>query len=435
MKYALVLALSALLTCTNAQLGPIPPERHPATSLREAVRQMRLSIDRELLYFARLQAQTENPSTTTRQTAADTILDEDDGFTEVVNDGKGIFRPILPGARVPAANEFADSTPLPSDPDEESPTPAVPDAPTVPLPPLDPSPSASPVVLPPVPPPDTIVTFTPTPSASLPATRTPVAFPPSPTDDQEDAFGFVSPSPTEDPSEGDLPPGRPGSNPSQSPSPVPEDAVIPPSPDDPLSPDNGANGDGPGETASAEDSGDDAVCFPAHATVQLEDGSVKSMALLQLGDRVRVAPNLFSDVFMFTHKLAHVSHRFVRIRTRSGHSLSLTNGHYLYVNGATAAASTVKPGDSVTLADATISTVIAVDSVVAKGLFNPQTVHGDIIVNGVRATTYTTAVERRLAHALLAPLRAAFVSVGWSLSVFDKGAHQLASLVPSGVLG
>lgn len=60
-KYALALALSVLLTCTIARLGPVASEKHSATSLKEAVRQMRLSVDRGLFYFALLQALTEIP--------------------------------------------------------------------------------------------------------------------------------------------------------------------------------------------------------------------------------------------------------------------------------------------------------------------------------------------------------------------------------------
>lgn len=439
MKLSLILALSAFFTYTNAQVGPIHPEQHPATSLREAVHRMRLSLDRELLYLARLEAQAEDPSnnpttaTTTRQTAAETVLDEDDGFTEMVNDGKSIFRPILPGVRVPAANEFADTTPMPSDGDPTEttvpagagdgvpPMPSESDDPTEPVPSMPPSPGRpepSPGALPP--------TVTPTPIVGTPP------------------VGGVDPSPTEGLVD-DSPPPIPPPFESGTPQPMPsDDDTIPPSeiPMTPIPgstsppPVNGAEG-GPSATPDSTPAGeddDDAVCFPADASVELEDGSVKAMADVQLGDRVKVGPEHFSDVFMFTHKLAQVRHRFVHIHTQSGHSLALTKGHYLYVNGVTAAASTVKVGDSVMLADHSISVVTMVDEVIGRGLFNPQTVHGDIVVNGVRATTYTRTVERRMAHALLAPLRAAFVSAGWSLSAFDEGADRLASLVPSGSL-
>ena len=40
-----------------------------------------------------------------------------------------------------------------------------------------------------------------------------------------------------------------------------------------------------------------------------------------------------------------------------------------------------------------------------KGLYNPLTLAGDIVVDGILASTYTKAVTPKMAHAALAPLR------------------------------
>ena len=64
-----------------------------------------------------------------------------------------------------------------------------------------------------------------------------------------------------------------------------------------------------------------------------------------------------------------------------------------------------------------VGRVTGVDVVERVGLYNPQTVAGDIFVDGVLASTYTTAVEPELAHALLTPLRAAFRAMGVGVSV------------------
>eukprot|EP00178_Gracilaria_changii_P027095 TRINITY_DN842_c0_g1_i1.p4 TRINITY_DN842_c0_g1~~TRINITY_DN842_c0_g1_i1.p4 ORF type:complete len:464 (-),score=100.27 TRINITY_DN842_c0_g1_i1:11428-12819(-) len=182
-----------------------------------------------------------------------------------------------------------------------------------------------------------------------------------------------------------------------------------------------------------EDDDDGSACFPADATVELEDGSIKTMEALELGDRVKVASGKFSPVFMFSHRMGTVSYNFVRLTTASGESLTLTKGHYLYVNGQMAAAESVRVGDSVETETGLIS-VSAIDSVVSRGLYNPQTVSGDIIVNGVKASTYTTAVETKTAHSLLLPLRAAFRFAGMTTSVLDNGADRLANMLPSGGL-
>lgn len=150
---------------------------------------------------------------------------------------------------------------------------------------------------------------------------------------------------------------------------------------------------------------EDAVCFPAFATVELESGSIKRMDELSIGDRVRTGSDSFSDVFMFTHKLAHVVNDFVRIQTAAGQELTLTHSHYLYLNGALAAADQVRIGDSVQLSSGSSTTVTAVTYTKETGLYNPQTLQGDIFVDGVRASTYTRAVPPKIAHTLLAPLR------------------------------
>lgn len=155
---------------------------------------------------------------------------------------------------------------------------------------------------------------------------------------------------------------------------------------------------------------DAAVCFPSHATVEMEDGTYKKMEDIAVGDSVSVGKGEFSTVFMFTHKLSSVENEFVALESASGAKLSLTSGHFLYVNGELAPARTVTVGDKIELASGAVDTVENVGRVTAKGLFNPQTLHGDVVVNGIRASTYTTAIAPSLAHTLLVPLRALFES-------------------------
>jgi Hint module len=156
------------------------------------------------------------------------------------------------------------------------------------------------------------------------------------------------------------------------------------------------------------------------------------MDALVAGDRVHVGRGQFSDVFMFTHKTAGVQAEFVVIDAAVSRSrLRVTPGHYIYVNGALAAAHTATIGDSIELADGSVDTIAAVSTAVLPGLYNPQTLHGDIVVDGVRASTYTTAVEPRFAHAILTPVRAAYSLSGWSLGLFNEGSG-LTGVLPSG---
>lgn len=149
----------------------------------------------------------------------------------------------------------------------------------------------------------------------------------------------------------------------------------------------------------------ESVCFPADATVELADGSVKMMSEIAIGDELLVG-DTFSSVFLFTHRDSGTMHKFIRLSTLGGREILLTRGHFIYVNGNLISAEKAEAGAAVRLADGSADFIIVVSTVVKRGLYNPQTLHGDIVVNGIVASTYTTAVQPRAAHTLLTPLRA-----------------------------
>lgn len=80
----------------------------------------------------------------------------------------------------------------------------------------------------------------------------------------------------------------------------------------------------------------------------------------------------------------------------------------MYANGRAMEARVVQPGFVMTGDDGSLLTVAGVKSGTGRGLYNPQTLHGDIVVDGVVVSTYTESVEMGMAHALLAPIRAGF---------------------------
>ncbi|PXF48661.1 Temptin [Gracilariopsis chorda] len=193
-----------------------------------------------------------------------------------------------------------------------------------------------------------------------------------------------------------------------------------------------AAGDDPSDDDGDDDDDNDNVCFPAHAQVRLEDGSVRRMDQLQIGDRVHVGNGIYSPIFMFTHQHARIRYPFVIIQTDKQHSLTLTSGHFMYANDASVRASAVRVGDYVQLEDGSKSLVTAVSKHISNGLYNPQTLHGDLIVNGVRVTTYTSAIHLTLAHSLLTPLRAFYqtcATVGMCASLFEFVPLQVRSML------
>jgi Hint module len=167
------------------------------------------------------------------------------------------------------------------------------------------------------------------------------------------------------------------------------------------------------------------ACFPGSATVEVQDGSRKSMREVRVGDFVKVGVNEYSRVFMFTHRLADSVHAFLRVTVSTGETLSVTSGHFVYINGRLAAAETIKIGDTLELGSSGAqATVVAVATASMRGLYNPQTIQGDIVIDGILASTYTTAIKPSIAHGALAPLRALYLITGYSTNLLDKGVPE-----------
>lgn len=185
---------------------------------------------------------------------------------------------------------------------------------------------------------------------------------------------------------------------------------------------------------------DGSACFPGEAEVVLESGEVRRMEQLEIGDRVRSGEGgVVSDVMVFTHRERKGWYRFVRLELEGGQVLEVSRGHYVYVGKqGMKKAGAVAAGEVLAVDGGRGGRVMRVASVVRRGLFNPQTVDGMVMVNGVRVSTYTTAVEPRLAHgALLAPVRFLYRwlggsgvgVVGWGL---EGGAAAVVGLMPRG---
>lgn len=192
-----------------------------------------------------------------------------------------------------------------------------------------------------------------------------------------------------------------------------------------------------------DDDDDDDACFPGAALVTLLNGEKRAMVDLKIGDVVEAAPGVFSPVYLFTHKDASATSAFVRIHHAldMGLALDATSGHYIYANGEMTAAGILSVGDALRTGAGEVSRVTRVERIPRmSGLFNPATVDGRIVVNGVVSSTYTTAVDPRAAEMLLAPFRMVAGTLGgaWNVlagtcNVFDKGS-RLSRFTPTGPL-
>jgi hypothetical protein len=169
------------------------------------------------------------------------------------------------------------------------------------------------------------------------------------------------------------------------------------------------------------------ACFPATAEIELATGK-KQLHAVTIGDKIHVGNGKFDDVYFFSSQMESTMSKFVSLSTAdTDKALLLTSGHYLYVNGELKTAGSVKVGDMLTLGNGNKSKVTVVSSEWAPGLYNPHTLSGDIVVQGILTSTYTDLIDPTLAHALLLPLRQMYAAG----AIMGSGFSAMAKGVPS----
>ncbi len=136
------------------------------------------------------------------------------------------------------------------------------------------------------------------------------------------------------------------------------------------------------------------ACFPARSRVQVNGRSVR-MDQLRVGDTVRTGPARASEIFMFSHAVNRGIFEFVQLRTEHG-ELTASPGHFVHTGRGTFAARQVVLGDFLNLANGSLVKVTGVQRIFEEGLYNPQTIDGDIVVDGFVVSTFTQLCRFRL---------------------------------------
>lgn len=145
-------------------------------------------------------------------------------------------------------------------------------------------------------------------------------------------------------------------------------------------------------------------CFPASALVTLASGETIAMKELTAEHEIKHSFDGTSRVFLFTHRSPDVRSRMFRITTSCNHAVTLSPAHYLRTPSGLVAARHIAVNEDVMTVSGTCK-VVSTERVAAVGLYAPHTMHGDIIVDGVVASSYVQSVHPRVAHALLLPVR------------------------------
>jgi len=141
-------------------------------------------------------------------------------------------------------------------------------------------------------------------------------------------------------------------------------------------------------------------CFPADATVQLSSGQETTMRQLQVGDRVLTKDGSYSEVYLLSHQNPNVIAKFVTITMENAQHIDATARHFVYTSpkcdGSVEQiyASAVKEGmcmftRSHAQARQQLLRVASVTFTTKTGVYNPFTMDGSIVVNGIVASSHS----------------------------------------------
>lgn len=169
---------------------------------------------------------------------------------------------------------------------------------------------------------------------------------------------------------------------------------------------------------------EDRLCFPSAATVHVVGRGARAMRHVVVGDAVHSGGATgMSRVVGWSHRDAHALATFVNVTTAGHGSLVASHGHLVYMRPRHTGAPTLVPMGALKLGMQLVvprrdegatspsvprwrTVVVQMQVVQMRGMWNPHTSAGDIVVDGFLASCYTSAVSFSTAHALLTPVRA-----------------------------
>ena len=158
--------------------------------------------------------------------------------------------------------------------------------------------------------------------------------------------------------------------------------------------------------------------------MRMPNGKDVYMAELTVGAIISAGAGRLTSVYGFSHSSRHTLHRFVTLHTANG-TLSATSLHHIHTGRGALPAGNVRVGDALRMESGEFAPVLRVGTRYARGLYNPHTLTGTVVVNGFIASAYTDHMNQQAAQALLTPFRA--------LHTISKNIDLLAWVLDAGL--
>ena len=166
-------------------------------------------------------------------------------------------------------------------------------------------------------------------------------------------------------------------------------------------------------------------CFSGDMRVTTADKGNIAMKDLEVGDKVLTGANEFETVYSFGHRHETMTATYLQIHTDQSSALELSPDHMVFVhkNHAVPAAS-LKEGDVLLLPDGQLTTIQQIQAVTRYGAYAPFTFSGNVVVNGIVASSYVSLQEKseylQLSESMSTPL-----THQWLAHVFEAP-HRVA---------
>ena len=189
-------------------------------------------------------------------------------------------------------------------------------------------------------------------------------------------------------------------------------------------------------------------CFAGSSQITLEDGTIKALSDIQIGDKVLVNKNnLYEPVLSFIHSQRQGQFSFLAISiqsllSNSSSTIFISANHLIFDfdSGKAIFAGKLHVGDRVQFIDndkIVPGEIIDIQLTKQQGYYAPLTTSGTIVVNGVVASNYATVSNHELAHQVMAIYRWWISLVGtskwnenipWMLQIMLKVQQIIQSL-------
>lgn len=162
-----------------------------------------------------------------------------------------------------------------------------------------------------------------------------------------------------------------------------------------------------------------ATCFSGRSTVQMRDGSIKTISEVQIDEEVLVFDGIqtkFEPIYDFIHMERIGIYEFLRLfytvnhQTNFTSTIELSSNHLIFIYNQTnpVFASEIDIGSKLQViedGELVSGEIVRIEKVKSQGFYAPLTPSGTIVINNVVSSNYASVQNHYFAHLVMQPYR------------------------------